>query len=309
MRRFLQFAWAILFASSVLAQGRGVVECACPDPVGFDPKAYWTLERIGKAKAFATPILTPDQLRRLTARYLPALPSVFTLQGSALKKLVAPLAPPSQLADVTIPPHSSVGKLLFTENNVDSYCTAQVIGDGSMIVTAAHCVRNERSGAFKHNFSFIAGYNERKGVFSYVRCVGTWSSFPSPTFPNYAVDYAFGTLQTPIIPALSMKEGLPATEWIAVGYPQTDSEHQQFVRGGSVGVGNNAVQMSNNTMEDGASGGGWIVNDPGLGQTLIGVNSFISGTMQGPLFDSAVGLLYEHMVSVGAGTDSCPSPN
>jgi len=306
MRRFLQFFSAIIFATSILGQGRGVVECSCPDPVQ-DPNAYWTPERIGNAKAPVTPALTREQVHRLTARQSPYLPPIFTPPGTEAKGTTAPLTTGPQPADVTIPPYSSVGKLLFTQNNLDSYCTAQVIGDGSMIVTAAHCVRDEKSGQFKRNFTFVAGYHDRKGTVSFVRCVGTWSSFPNKTFPNYSLDYAFGTLVTPITPALALKQGLPARDWIAVGYPQNVSsgERQQFVSCGNAGAGNNTVQMSNNTMEDGSSGGGWIVNDPGRPPAVIGVNSYVSGTMYGPYFDDGVGLLYEHMHSLGAGTDGC----
>ena len=143
-----------------------------------------------------------------------------------------------------------------------------------------------------------------------MRCVGTWSTFPDSTSPNYAVDYAFGTLATPIKPYLGIQEGLPADEWIAVGYPvDIDAgERQQFVRGKEVSTSNNVVEMSNNTMQNGASGGGWIADIKGLGQTVIGVNSFLSGNMFGPFFDSGVGLLYGHMQNLGKGTD-CPAPN
>ena len=123
----------------------------------------------------------------------------------------------SSPANVAVLPHSMVGKLFFMVGTSPGYCTAQLIGDDDIVLTAAHCVRDKNNGTFYSKFSFIPGYRDGTDRFSAVSCVGTWSTFHSP--PNYAVDYAFGKLKSPLKGGLGLKSGLPATEWISVGYP------------------------------------------------------------------------------------------
>lgn len=300
MRRVAAYVFAICLSPVLLAQGHGVVECECPDPMGFDARGFWTKEAIRAAEPMELPNLSDEDVRKLRLFELPGVePSkVFALPASPLTGTAASVRP-VQEADVTVPPHNAVGKLFFTTRaGKKGYCTAQLVGDDAMILTAAHCVRDKKTGDFYEKFSFIGGYKDEDGEFSYVVCVGTWSTFPHTTNPNFAVDYAFGRLKDPLSTHLGIAEALPASEWISVGYPKDvqRGERQQFVRGGQASTSNNLVEMANNPFKDGASGGGWLADVPRLGRTAIGLNSYRSGTsMYGPLFDSGVGKLYAHV--------------
>jgi len=299
LRLAIVFLGAISLAAAAVADGGGFVECSCPDSPGFDARAYWSPQRISGAKALTIPVLSSDQRKMLMLGQAERDDEDFALPASpSVKGLTSPGDP--QRADVTISPHSLVGKLLFTKDGQDSYCTAQLVGDDSMIITAAHCVRDEKGGRFFEKFSFVPGFQDGTNRFAAVRCVGTWSAFPHPRLPNYALDYAFGKLATPLNAHLALKPRLPVDEWISVGYPEDvdGGQRQQFVRGGKRIVVSNIVEMSENRMNGGASGGGFIAD-----QTVIGVNSFRSGVyMYGPYFDRGLRLLYDGVFS------GCPKP-
>jgi hypothetical protein len=244
------------------------------------------------------PVLTPAQREKIVA--LEADTAEEDVGMPASRFLITSTMPGEpEPADIAIAPHSLVGKLLFSKGGQDSYCTAQLVGDNnSMIITAAHCVRDENDGKFYTKFSFIPGFEDGTQRFAGVTCVGTWSAFPHATLPNYALDYAFGRLDVAMNAHLGLKSRLPASEWISVGYPEDvdGGRKQQFVRGGKRSVISNIVEMTENLMNGGASGGGFLADLPGNGPTVLSVNSFRCGRyMYGPYFDRSVQLLYDEV--------------
>jgi hypothetical protein len=302
MKTWILAAASFCVASAVLAQGHGYIQCECPDTKSFDARGYWSDSRIAAAKALPVPVLTEENRRKLMISD-PALADVLDFERSASRIIGAPTPGAPQQADVSLSPHSLVGKLLFTKDGQDTYCTAQLVGDDSMILSAAHCVRDKNSGQLHNKMSFIAGYKDSLNRFSAVSCVGTWSTFPDLKVPNYAVDYAFLRLATKLDGHLGLKPRLPAAEWISVGYPKDISggEIQQFVVGSKRGVHNYIVEMTENQMNGGASGGAFIANISG--PVAVSVNSFRSGAfMYGPYFDGSMGTLYSTVMN------GCPNP-
>ena len=116
--------------------------------------------------------------------------------------------------------------------------------------------------------------------------IGTWSTFPNKTLPNYSVDYAFGSLDTKLGGYLAVKSRVPAEEWISVGYPQNvdGGKTQQAVRGGKRTISSNILEMTENDMEGGSSG---MFMASVTAYTAIGLNSDRSGAyMYSPYFDA-----------------------
>lgn len=304
MKRLHFVFLAICVTFPLLGQGNGVIDCPCTEPSGFDPKAFWSDARTESAKALELPSLTSTQVKQLMLRTTSVRDDEQDFEISASALLAPGVAPgQSEPADLTVLPHSLVGKLFFMKNGQASYCTAQLVGNNSIILTAAHCVRDEHTGKFHEKFSFIPGYKDGTKRFAYVRCVATWSTFPHTILPNHAVDYAFGRLENPLNGHLGLKARLPVDQWVSVGYPQVpDHEQQRVVRGGKRDISNGIVEMTENQMQEGASGGAFIADLP-KGPTAISVNSFTSaGLMYGPFFDGSLGQLYSHVL------DGCPKP-
>ena len=303
MNRAALIVIAFACAVAVRGDGRGFRECSCSDAKGFDASAYWTEQRQRSARALPVPVVTSEERDRLMSADLAFRDEAeFALPASP--SIVSQKAGEPAPADVTLAPHDVVGKLFFRSGGVDSYCTAQLIGDRSMILTAAHCVRDKNSGNFHSAFSFIAGFDDGRKRISAVSCVGTWSSFPHARLPNYALDYAFARLVSPLDGHLGLTLRLPVSEWVSVGYPEDvdGGKTQQSVRGSKREVVNYIIGMTENLMNDGASGGGFIAPCGPL-HCAVSVNSFRSGAyMYGPYFDGNTAKLYDYVRA------QCPKP-
>src|SRR5690606_16191658 len=69
-----------------------------------------------------------------------------------------------ELADINVPPYDRVGRLemRFPSYPVGSYstCTAQLIGNSGLVLTAAHCIYNLDRREWAHSVAFRLRYNQ-----------------------------------------------------------------------------------------------------------------------------------------------------
>jgi len=263
------------------------------------PEGYWSEKRLREAAPFPMPTLTKEDIARMKY-YPPADQGVKKLEGSKDKQAKGEIS--SNLsaaegeivnADVHQRPYWNGGKLFFTSPAGDMSCTAEFVGSNKVIMTAAHCVVDARTGQPYWNFSFKQAYENY---------VGKGFSLNNVTFPsqyiggNYAYDYAFACASD-ISGAgwLGFWTNVPFMSYTSIGYSTNYKcgHVMSQVIGDKGTVSSGVVQMTNNPMAPGCSGGAWIgeLTIPHVGGNwAVGLNSFIflsdPTTMYGPLFDS-----------------------
>lgn len=201
-------------------------------------------------------------------------------------------------ADVNAAPFDSFTRLaaVHPDNpNVSSICTAEFVGDSKdVLLTAAHCVFNNDSKRWYTSFSAAQKY--RDGISPQTfgwQCAAIYSGW---AYGEYARDYAFIKVIGKSATALGLRAGNLPGSFRAAGYPQNfqSNERLMVVDGGSGPVGNGVVQMADNPMRHGNSGGAWLD-----GNVAIGLNSFAYDSdavnIWGPRFDSETLRLYEYV--------------
>ena len=265
---------------------------------------YWTPERIRQAIPMSAPNMSEKDVyyfqnakkqARSNAAPQTIDPVLPTASLSRSSRLGTPMA-----ANTGIMPYSAAGKLYFVNSRgVGQSCTAQFVGNKRTLMTAAHCIVDNVTGAPFSNFEFRQTYpsnNAQPGIQSF--CVGVnpaWISRNQNTQQN--VDYGFmRTTSESRGGALGLQSGLPYPNLTAIGYPGNFGfgETMQTVDGSKGDISNNIARMDNNPMTFGASGGAWISNN-----YAVGLNSHISPyfpTSQfSPYFDSATIDVYNRM--------------
>ncbi|PJI41292.1 MAG: hypothetical protein CTR54_12810 [Rhizobium sp.] len=274
-----------------------------------DAAAPLTMEEREQARPMPSKEVSPEQLKEMQERFRALNPNMLDLkagpdkQGTLLKGVPEKVDDPSAAA-----PYWSAGRLTFRDNNgIPSACTAQFVGDASVILTAAHCVMDEETGNWFSDFAFERAYNDGANAQKVGwRCVSLFDAFHDPA-PNYAYDYAFILAdgeddEKP----LEMTTGSPADKALtAIGYPanfgngrflyKVDGEWSEVVDG--------IVTMKGNPMRSGNSGGAWFTDfkvGGGAGENrVISLNSHhIEGNTEdenGPLFTADTSRLLAHV--------------
>jgi hypothetical protein len=200
---------------------------------------------------------------------------------------------PERVNDLTVAPFNTAGKLTFRfpTDPADQirHCTAQFVGDsGDVILTAAHCVYQER---WAQQFVFKLGEGGPIVTNFDWKCTAIWSGWAQKSWTR---DYAFIKLKSKSKFAIGMRTGLPHQGWTSIGYPNNFDFGARLwkvdgIRGRAV---QGAIQMAENPFGPGSSGGAWIVAN-----YAIGVNSFkLDGepnSVFGPILDSYTTKLYE----------------
>jgi hypothetical protein len=283
----LSTAVAALFVATATAQSRRPAVNsgkALEDPAAAT--SYWTEERLRSAVPLETPSISQSELQELLTREKPPLaPAPPTeLPGRDLKLLGIPSG-----ADVAEAPYKHAGRLYFTLNGGNYTCTAQFVGDSTVVMTAAHCVQDKDSGSWATNVLFHRAYkNNASEQQTAAVCLGTKAGWVTGGAGRYKWDYSFiKTKDSSKSGWLGLKVGLPYASWEAVGYPSNYGGGQVMQKvGGTKGVvGGGVAQMVGNPMRSGDSGGAWHVSG-----TSISLNSYhVEGNTAdewGPLFDS-----------------------
>lgn len=264
---------------------------------------YWSQEKINSAVPMELPAINSDEYQRIfkdtQQSGVDKHEEVFAGSDGEQSAKAAPGVP--EIADLSRQPFKTAGKLFFTDDaGASKYCSAQFIKNTNVLLTAGHCVRNAKNKKWYTNFKFYPQYkNGSAGKIIGWHCATTWSGYTtvvSGWSQNWAKDYAF------IYTSSASKDGYlgykinNATSLLtAIGYPGNfqGGKYLMRVAGENVATGNQVVEMYNNPMRSGNSGGAWIINigDSNTnGNHVVGINSFHYTNKQNsefsPVFDN-----------------------
>jgi len=233
--------------------------------------AYWTPERRANAIPIDSTKLRQDRKPR-------------EAKPGALPPAPATSMPSTTLvADLTVPPYSSAGRLFFSIDGKDYTCSASCVG-GNLVITAGHCVYMK---TWFTNLNFFPQYDNGATVgnfpISEIYVSAEWQNTN-----NWDFDYAFMVTASPMtnIPALPINFSVPNDangQLMALGYPAVPKSgypfngNQMWQAVGEYGVygglrRRGELRMSGNEMTAGCSGGPWVVGSSGSYQ-IISVES------------------------------------
>ncbi len=237
---------------------------------------YWTPERKATAKPFSPLKITSENLNE---------PTNF---------ISAEIGKPFE-ADVKRLPFYKAGKFFFTKDNKDIWGSAQFVGHCQIVLTAAHCVRDIKTGELYKNLLFSLGYIDGEKSKDYVfDNIGTPDEYVGrdPNDINKVdFDYAFcRTTERSESGQMVLQIGMPYPPfqriW-SIGYPEEkdygEGKRMYAVEGARGDIRGGRVAMGFNPFyEGGSSGGAWIVNltNGGTGSRfdniVVGINSAAS---------------------------------
>ncbi len=262
MNRLWLIPAAVTFA---LASGPGFAQSGSNDgnraAPSKDRMASWSPDAMRRAKEVPLPDVDPDAVRAAArSGQRSAHPDI---PGSSPEKdLVSDRERSS--GNVYEKPLYWAGKLFFRDKGDSYVCSAQFISP-TVLLTAAHCVRDSETGAWHDDLIFALQYKngEYSQVYDYV-CTATNKGWVQPGFEKYLYDFAVIKVDKP------SKTGYFGTQWgwdgqynnaVKIGYPggvengeviQVEKGPIQFVEG--------VVQLQHGNPADqgGSSGGAWI---------------------------------------------------
>jgi hypothetical protein len=211
--------------------------------------------------------------------------------------------------DVNSVPLIFAGKMFFSKPDGDYMCSAQFISK-NVLLTAAHCVRDDKSGDFWQNITFFLQYDKGRSSAKYTqKCVATFNGWVQPGNEKYLSDFAM------ILVNEDSKTGWFGTQWdwqgaynkaTKIGYPVGISEGEVIqVLPGPISIAEGIVELRHGDPNEqgGSSGGAWIGDydtqgSPDLNH-IISVESFgydgKPGVDYGPYFDSRVKKLFDYV--------------
>ncbi|WP_299223910.1 hypothetical protein [uncultured Psychroserpens sp.] len=257
---------------------------------------YWTEERMRNAIPLPALEISEKDLIKLKQKKK-SNDDVESIEGKKFNYDSFNITPKD--ADVSKQPFCCAGKLFFTKPNGKDYTgSAEFCGDDQIVLTAAHCVRDHTTGAWFNKIMFYPAYanggNEKFAVkikTTRKKWVNNKKSEP------FRYDYSFlVTNKKSKTGYLGWKTYNRYSEWTSIGYPLNygNAEYMKEVKGDVASTKLGLIEMSNNPMTEGCSGGAWIgdlnSSDKRGGNYAIGLNSFFSrlkpGFMWSPKFDS-----------------------
>ncbi len=188
------------------------------------------------------------------------------------------LGTPSE-ADVSESPYRYGGWLTFTGSDGNTYRgSAQFVGEYNILLTAAHCVRDNASGAFFTDFRFYRAYKNGGYVKRFVmNAWGTKAGWVSTSSGRYRYDYAFlRTTENSDVGHLGYKTLQSENSWAAFGYPSNYGGGQimQRVEGTRGEVSGGTVEMLGNPMRRGNSGGARFIVTGANNRQVLGNDAF-----------------------------------
>jgi hypothetical protein len=276
---------ALLFVAGACASPIAEVDNDSIISVGTTSADYWTKERLRAAEALPFPTLRADAFEPVIA-----LEETTAPDSSSIAE--------AEPADTNLFPYSTGGKLFFRLGSRDYYCSAEFVGSGSTLMTAAHCLYDVATRRRSRNLYFAQGYGpdgSRQVV------LPTCAVFPRKwitpprirlsdrwfQIPRWGWDYGFiGTATSSDGGTLTLRARLPS-RWEAIGYPRNYADGEVMHRDQGVpgaARGPWIVQMRGNTMRKGSSGGAWISEGFAIGLNSFG-RSDRPGNSYGPYFN------------------------
>lgn len=267
---------------------------------------YWTEERMRNAIPHPIPEISEKRLKKLKKKSSPN--DMESMEGKKFHFDSYNITPTN--ADVTKQPYCNAGKLFFTKSDGKNYMgSAEFCGNHQIVLTAAHCVRDHTTGDWFTNILFFPAYaNGGKEKFPIKLKFTPDNWYNKKKDEPFHLDYSFLTTNKKSKTGyLGWKTHSKYPEWTSIGYPKNygNAEYMKEVRGDKASTKPGLIEMSNNPMTQGCSGGAWIgdlnSSDKRGGNYAIGLNSFFfpkkPGFMWSPLFDSNFEVLFNKAVS------------
>lgn len=267
---------------------------------------HWTPEAISAAAQAPKPNVDPSSIKlppgaSRSGQKPGALPSQVSEAPAKMQERAA--------GDVTSMPLVFAGKLFFSKPDGDYVCSAQFIAK-NVLLTAAHCVRDDTSGDFWKNITFFLQYDKGRASAKYTQnCVATFNTWVQPGSEKYLSDFAM------ILVNEDSKTGWFGTQWdwqgaynkaTKIGYPSGIANGEVIqILPGPISVSEGIVELRHGDPNEqgGSSGGAWIGDYDTKGDPqrnhVISVESFgfegKPGVDYGPYFDDRIKQLYDYV--------------
>jgi len=171
---------AIPFACGVAHAQSNRVE-SVRAPRAAELTEFWTEQRLRDAKAMPVPMLDPGVVGA------PQEPRSGKLRTAQAK------APPDARAarEVTMRPHWWTGRVLFVASDgTIMSCAADLVAPG-LVLTAAHCLRDNNTGQWVSKLIFVFDYQRDSGRRIPSECLATYKGWISQEPSRWNWDYGF----------------------------------------------------------------------------------------------------------------------
>ncbi len=230
-------------------------------PPGQRAADFWTEEAMAAAEEIPLPSVDPALVQP---------PAVQPRSGGAPEQSepfdIATGGEPTERfsGNIKSTPLKWAGRLFFTADGAKKRCSAQFIGK-RLVLTAAHCVRNNQTGEFYDNFLFALQYERGRSARQYgSACFATFDGWVTREFTRYLSDFA-----------MILINGESSVGWFGtsinwegrfgsmtkIGYPRGEFDGEVIqVENGPITVTDGIVELrhGNNSDQHGSSGGAWI---------------------------------------------------
>ena len=299
-------AVSLMICGAAAAEAADSISSAHATP-GERAVDHWTPDAMSAAVETAKPNVDPS-----TIHVSPGASRSAQNPGSLPSEVAAGAVPKMHeraAGDVNTMPLVFAGKMFFSKPDGDFMCSAQFISK-NVLLTAAHCVRDDKSGDFWKNITFFLQYDKGRASAKYTqKCVATFDSWVQPGNDKYLSDFAM------ILVNEDSKTGWFGTEWdwqgayktaTKIGYPVGIARGEVIqVLPGPISVSEGIVELRHGdpNKQGGSSGGAWVADydtqaDPKHNH-IITIESFgfegQPGVDYGPYFDDRVKQLYDHV--------------
>ncbi len=271
---------------------------------------FWTGERMRRADRRGAPIVDPPWARVIPPRAAPAAgPRTLVPPSAPRGSSAAATASSTNVADPSVEPYSTHGRLFFRIDSFIGSCSATVINTRgrNLAITAGHCLREGYGsrGAWSRHVVFVPAYENGSRPFGSFAARSIWVSpgYYRSENPNYDVGAVvlranqLGKVAN-VVGARGWATGVSRFRPFQVfGYP-AGSRHGEVpaycdsqVRGVdryTRGIPGPATSRIVCDMARGSSGGGWIFNDLYLNSVISYGKIGHPGVLYGPFFGKAV---------------------
>lgn len=207
-------------------------------------------------------------------------------------------------ADLSKMPFVTGGKLFFSRAGHNYVASANIMESQNLLLTAAHCIQNNKTGELGENYLFERCYDSGKSseklTFKTVALKEYWYSEKA-----WKWDYSIVILNSKSNVASPLEystEGVDGKTATAFGYPSNffSGKSMVFVKGIVTRESDSTWRIDGCKMREGCSGGAWVLED---NKTVIGVNSFGPASTSinyggSPIFDENFESLYQYVLTL-----------